>query len=150
MTFRAQEVDDVPQGGHFTIALGLLVLLDDTVHGDSEQFVIRKGQVEAGLQAMEGRHRCCPVIGDTVLDAGVLQRSTQIGLHLLIGVRVLRFDQGAMTKDIHRQMRATHLTHLFELLELHLGLRRELGLIIAQEDETGEECDVSCRHLLTR
>ena len=47
MTFRAQEIDDVPQGGYFTIALGLFVLLDDTVHGDSKQFVIGKGQVEA-------------------------------------------------------------------------------------------------------
>ncbi len=52
MPFRAQEVDDVPQGGHFAVALGLFVLLDDPVHGDSEQFVVGKGQVEAGLQAI--------------------------------------------------------------------------------------------------
>ena len=136
MAFGTQETDDVPKRSYFVVTLGFFVLLHDAIDRYRKQIGISERQIQTVLQAMECRQDRSPVIGNTILDTFILKRFAQILLHLLVGMRILGFEQRTVTENVHCEMRAAHLTELFETLELHLGFGCKLGLIVTQEDET--------------
>ena len=136
MAFGTQKTDDVPKRSYFIVALGFLVLLHDAIDRYRKQVRIGERQIQTILQAMECRQHGCPVIGNTILNTFILKRLAQVLLHLFIGMCILGFEQCTVTENVHCEMRAAHLPELFETLELHLGFGCELGLVIAQEDES--------------